>query len=46
MLIDTNLPISKIAYELGFSSIEHISRFFSKEKGISPSGFRNKYRKA
>ena len=46
MLIETNLPISQIAYKLGFSSIEHISRFFGKEKGISPSGFRNKYRKA
>jgi len=45
MLIETNLPISQIAYELGFSSIEHISRFFGKEKGITPSGFRNKYRK-
>ena len=46
MLIETNMPISQIARELGFSSIEHISRFFGKEKGISPSGFRNKYRKA
>ena len=46
MLIETNLPISQIAYKLGFSSIEHISRFFGKEKGISPSGFRNKYGKA
>ncbi len=46
MLIETNLSISQIAYQLGFTSIEHISRYFSSEKGISPSEFRKKYGKA
>ena len=46
MLIETNLPISQIAHKLGFSSTEHISRFFGKEKGMSPSEFRNKYGRA
>jgi len=45
MLIETNQSISKIAYKLGFSDIEHISRYFSSEKGICPSRFRKKYGK-
>jgi LacI family transcriptional regulator len=45
MLVETNLPISRIALRLGFTSTEHISRFFGKAKGISPSEFRNQRRK-
>lgn len=44
MLLETDLTVSQIAYELGFTDIEHISRYFSSEKGISPSAFRKKYR--
>lgn len=45
MLIETDLPISQIAYMLGFTDVEHISRYFKKEKKICPSEFRRKYRK-
>ncbi len=44
LLIETNLTVSQIAYELGFTDIEHISRYFRSEKGISPSAFRKEYR--
>ncbi len=44
MLIETNLPISQIAYKLGFTDIEHISRFFRSVKKMPPTEFRNKYR--
>lgn len=42
MLVNTALPISKIARELGFPGIEHVSRFFKHEKGISPQEYRKK----
>ncbi len=43
LLIETNLPISQIAYKLGFTDIEHISRFFRSIKQMSPSEFRKQY---
>jgi LacI family transcriptional regulator len=41
LLIETNLTISQIANELGYTSAEHIARYFRREKGMSPSEFRN-----
>lgn len=41
LLIETNLSISQIAKELGYTSAEHIARYFRREKGTSPSEFRN-----
>jgi LacI family transcriptional regulator len=41
LLIETNLSISQIAKELGYTSAEHIARYFRREKGMSPSEFRN-----
>lgn len=43
MLIETNLSISQIAYKLGFTDIEHISRYFRSNKEITPTEFRKKY---
>ncbi len=43
MLIETNLPISKIALNLGHNSIEHISRYFRLAKGCGPTEYRKKY---
>ncbi|TFG50569.1 MAG: helix-turn-helix domain-containing protein [Candidatus Brocadiia bacterium] len=42
MLVDTNVSISNIALQLGFSSVEHIARYFRKQKGISPQAYRRK----
>lgn len=43
MLIETNKSIKEIAFELGFHSVDHIARFFRKEKGITPTQYRSKY---
>jgi len=43
LLVDTNLPISKIANDLGFPGVEHISRYFKKIKGMSPRQYRKIY---
>ena len=41
LLTTTNYPLKEIALRLGFSSQAHLSRFFNKQKGISPSRFRD-----
>ncbi|MGD8780353.1 MAG: DNA-binding transcriptional regulator [Ignavibacteria bacterium] len=40
MLIETDLPISQITSVFNFTDVEHISRFFKKEKGIGMREFR------
>ncbi len=43
MLVETNLPVGQIALALNFTSNEHVSRYFRKEKGMSPQAYRKKY---
>jgi len=43
LLLNTHESISDIALELEFLSAEHISRFFKKERGISPREFRRQF---
>lgn len=40
LLIETELPISHISSMFNFTDIEHISRYFKKEKGIGLREFR------
>jgi LacI family transcriptional regulator len=40
LLIETNLPISQITSFFNFTDVEHISRYFKKEKGIGLREFR------
>ena len=40
LLRTTPLPLKEIARRLGFSSQAHLSRFFRKQKGMSPSAYR------
>lgn len=40
MIISTDLSISEIAYSVGFNSISHFSRSFSKQFGRSPKEIR------
>jgi len=40
LLIETDLPISHISSLFNFTDIEHISRYFKKEKGIGLREFR------
>jgi LacI family transcriptional regulator len=44
MLIETNMQISEIVSMSNFSDIEHISRYFKKEKGVSLSQFRKQHK--
>jgi hydroxymethylpyrimidine/phosphomethylpyrimidine kinase len=41
-LIVTNKSLKVIAAELGFSSQAHLTRFFRKQKGMSPSEYRKR----
>lgn len=40
MLLTTNMSISQIAYESGFSSIQHFNKVFKKTKGLSPKQYK------
>ena len=41
-LVYTNLPISTIAYELGYDDPAYFSRVFSRATGMSPRAFRTR----
>jgi AraC family transcriptional activator of pobA len=45
-LVYTSLPISTIAYALGFNDPAYFSRLFSGATGLSPRGFRDKVQRA
>jgi len=42
--LQTDLSIYRITMSLGFTGIEHISRYFQNEKGIRPQDYRKKFR--
>lgn len=44
MLIETEMSISQIADKLGYAETAHLSRYFHKEKGMSPIAFRKQIR--
>ncbi len=43
MLLETNLSVSQIALNLGFSDVSHITRFFRSMKGMSMLEYRRKF---
>lgn len=45
MLIETNLSISEITSMFNFTDVEHIARYFKKEKGVALRDFRKLCRK-
>jgi AraC family transcriptional activator of pobA len=45
-LVYTNLPVSTIAYTLGFNDPAYFSRLFSGATGLSPKSFRDKIQTA
>lgn len=44
-LIDTSLSIAQISYDCGFNNLSNFNRIFKKKKGVTPSEFRENYRK-
>jgi AraC family transcriptional activator of pobA len=40
LLRQTTLPVSEVAYSLGFDEVAHFSNFFKKNAGASPMAFR------
>jgi AraC-like DNA-binding protein len=42
LLLNPNLRISEIAYQVGFQSLTHFNRVFKKVVGESPTEFRGK----
>ncbi|CCH57646.1 transcriptional regulator, AraC family (plasmid) [Fibrisoma limi BUZ 3] len=40
LLVYTDLPLTEIAYQTGFSSVSHLSNQFKRLTGLSPSYFR------
>ena len=43
MLIDTNQPVSEVAYNCGFNNISNFNRLFKKKKGCTPKEFKENY---
>jgi hydroxymethylpyrimidine/phosphomethylpyrimidine kinase len=42
LITTTNKPLKDVARWLGFSSQAHLSRFFKKRKGVSPTDYQHK----
>ena len=42
LLLNPNLRVSEIAFEVGFQSLTHFNRVFKKITGQSPTDFRSK----
>ena len=43
LMTETNLSISQIAFDMGFSSTDHIARYFKQTTKITPSEYRKKF---
>lgn len=41
-LLYSNMRVTEIAFELGFTDESHLDKFFKKRKGISPTAFRKR----
>ncbi|MHC0443296.1 helix-turn-helix domain-containing protein [Flavobacterium sp. 3-210] len=44
LLIQTDMNVSEIAYQLGFDNVSYFSRLFKKNKAFTPGEIREKYR--
>jgi LacI family transcriptional regulator len=43
LLVETHIPVSEIAVEMGYPGPEHISRYFHKATGMSLLAYRKRY---
>jgi AraC-like DNA-binding protein len=46
LLLNPNLRVSEIAYEVGFQSLTHFNRVFKKVLGLSPTEYRGQFARA
>ncbi|MBN1125405.1 MAG: DNA-binding transcriptional regulator [Sedimentisphaerales bacterium] len=44
LLVDSDLSISQISEEMGFTGPEHFARYFKREKGLTPLAYRRQHR--
>lgn len=44
LLIETNMTIAEIAFSMGFSEPYELTRFFIRQRKMSPTSFRKKYK--
>jgi AraC-like DNA-binding protein len=44
LLLHTDTPLKDIAFNLGFSDTSYFNRFFKRETGATPAGYRSKIR--
>ncbi len=40
LLVESNCPVSDIAYQVGYADVKYFSRIFAKYAGITPSSYR------
>lgn len=45
MLIDTSQGVAEIGYNCGFNNLSNFNRIFRKKKGVTPTEFRENYRR-
>ncbi len=45
LLVNSNLPISMVALELGYSNFSHFTQMFKRCEGMTPKDYRAKYKK-
>jgi LacI family transcriptional regulator len=43
MLVETTRTVAEVSEMLGFEGIEHVSRYFKAETGMTPREYRNRY---
>jgi AraC family transcriptional activator of pobA len=43
LLLETNLPVRTIAFEVGFSSAQELNRLFLRENHVTPTQFRQRF---
>ena len=43
LLVDSNLPVSQIAFLMGCSDMKNLARYFKQAKGVSPLQYRKNY---
>ena len=41
LLANSNLPITDVCYEVGYSNISNFNRSFRKQRGSTPSAYRH-----